>query len=480
MLRIVAILAVVVLAAGCAARRQAPAPLGEPGPVEELTRLIEHGCYRCLESAFAEAEARGVRAHAFEAAALLVLRSKELGLPFEAWLEKARAHAGSDGSSSLSLDIVTAIPPFPLSGNRDAMVDLTARVQARASLTSWREALQGPPPAESGGGASDVFRAYLDVSLVCAFGRLRQDEQSFSEPLDPVARVPLYQYGIGICDNTQAARLAALRAGDPEFVDADFALGRYALEDTVHPDPEQAIRHLESAADAFPRSPAITTMIGDVYRAWEEWAPALAAYDDAIAASPDHPEALLGRTISLSRLLRSQEAIATATRLIDLGQWRVGEAHYWRAWNYLLAGEYQIARRDADSARALMANAALFVLSGTIEWRLRRLETAEQEFQEALTMDLGECEAAFDLGVVRDERGKPPEALAAFQQARQCHDLSTKLRREAIATIWAGAGTETAKARAAAVHERVLADLEEQHEAAVKAIDVLEKLRTSQ
>ena len=127
-----------------------------------------------------------------------------------------------------------------------------------------------------------------------------------------------------------------------------------------------------------------------------------------------------------------------------------------------------------------MANAALFVLSGTIEWRLRRLESAEQEFMQALTMDLGECEAAFNLGVVRDELGKSPEALAAFHQARQCFDLSIKVRREAIATIRSGRGTDTAKARAAAVHERVLADLEDRQKEVLRALDLLEKATTSQ
>ena len=472
-MRIVAIAASIALAAGCAARRQAPAPPAEPARAEDFARLIGHGCYRCLESALAQAEAQGARQDAFEAAALLVLRSKELGLPFDAWLAAAREHAPADAASGLYLEIVSVIPPFPSSGGRDALLDLQARMQARASLTAWRQALQG-------GNGSDVFRAYLDVSLVCAFGRLRQDEQSFSEPLAPVATTPVYQYRVGICDNTHASQLEDLRAASPEFVDADFALGRYALEDSLNPDPERALRHLESAAAAFPASPAIVTMIGDVYRAWEEWPAALAAYDRAIAVSPDHPEAMLGRTISLSRLMRSEEAIRTATRMIDLGQWRLGEAYYWRAWNHLLLDDYQAARRDADSARTLMANAALFVLSGTIEWRLRRLETAEQEFQQALTMDLGECEAAFNLGVVRDELGKPAEALGAFQQARQCYDLSITVRREAIASIRSGPGTDTAKSRGAAVHERVLADLEERRAAVLRALDVLAAGASSQ
>lgn len=483
MLRIVVTVTILGLA-GCAARGPAAAPAPEPVPVEDLSRLIEQGCYRCLERAFAEADARGVRQHAFEAAALLVLRSKELGLPFEKWLATARGYAGADVASTVFLEIVAAIPPAPLSGNREAMVDFKGRQQARASVAEWRAALQAPggtPTPDSAASpptASDVFRAYLDVSLVCAFGRLQQDQQSFSEPLAPVARAPVYQYRVGICDTTYAERLAALRAADPEYVDADFALGRYALED-VNPDPEAALRHLETAAAAFPESPAIATIIGDVYRAWEDWPPALAAYDAALAVSPDHPEAMLGRTISLSRLMRSAEAIETATRMIDLGQWRVGEAYYWRAWNYLLLADYSTARRDADRARTMMANAAVFVLSGTIEWRLRRLEMAEQEFQQALTMDLGECEAAFNLAVVRDELGKQPESLAAFRQARQCYDLSIKIRREAIATIRAGTGSETAKARAAAVHERVLVDLEERAGEIVRAITVLEKLKAS-
>ena len=188
---------------------------------------------------------------------------------------------------------------------------------------------------------------------------------------------------------------------------------------------------------------------------------------------------MLGRTISLSRLMRSKEAIETATRLIEMGQWRVGEAYYWRAWNHLLLGDYQLARRDADSARPMMANAALFLLSGMIEWRLRRLETAEGEFQQALTMDLGECEAALNLGIVRDELGKQGEALAAFRQARQCYELSIGLRRKAIDTIRSGPGTESARARAAAVHERVLADLLERQRDVARAIDVLEKLKPS-
>jgi tetratricopeptide (TPR) repeat protein len=456
------------MAMGCATRRP-PDVAAAPSPLatDDVARLIRHGCYRCLEQAFDQAQARSATTYAFEAAALLVLRSKELGLPTEPWLGRARAVAGADVSLSPHLAMVEAIPPHPMSEDRDALFDVRVRTQVRASLVAWRQMLQS-------GATSDVFRMYLDVALVCGFGTLKNDEQSFTGQLDDDARAPIYQYRVGICDSAHASRLTALRAGDADFVDADFALGRYALEDPINPDQEEALRRLQSAAAAFPRSPAIAVTIGNLYRRWEEWADALKAYDATIAVSPNHPEALIGRAISLSHLARPDEAIATATRLIDEGQWHLGEAYYWRGWNQLRLDQYDRARADADRAKTLMSNAAVFLLSGVIEWRLRRLDAAEQEFQSAITIDFGACEAALDLGVVRDERRKPAESLAAFQQARQCYELSIALRREAIARVQAGPGTETAKARDVARHQRELTDLEGRRDEALRAIALLD------
>jgi tetratricopeptide (TPR) repeat protein len=460
------LLALALGAAGCAARTPAPpAPFPAPPPGEDPADLIARGCYRCLDQAFAEAKRRGDERLAFEAAALLALRSKELGLPYDEWMTAARTHAGPDAAPVLSA--LESIAPHPLSGDPDGVMNLAGRIQARTSLTAWRAALQTGP-------WSETFRAYVDLALTCAFGRVVENERSFTGPLDPVAETPLHQYRLGICDSGQAPRLAALRAGHPEFVDADFALGTYAAENAVAPDQEEGLRRLESAAAAFPRSPAIATTIGNVYRAWEEWADALEAYDRALALAPDHPEALIGRTISLSRLSRATEAIDTASRVIAGGRWRQGEAHYWRGWNYFVLEDFARARDDADRAKKLMANAPVFVLSGAIEWRLGRLPSAEAEFEQALLMDLGECEAAANLGVVRGDRGKIPEALAAFTQARQCYDLSMTLREDAIARIHSGPGTESARARAAAIHQRVLDDFRSRREEVLRSMERLQ------
>ena len=464
------VLALLLLASGCAARTTPAAQAAPPsvGFDDTVDALIRHGCYRCLEQAYGRASGSGTRVQAFEAAALLALRSKELGLPSDVWLDRARALAGSDVSLSPYLDIVDVIPPDRLSENRDGVFDIGRRTRVKRSLETWRERLRD-------GAGSGAFRAYLDVSLICAFGTLKETPDSFSGSLDAVAATPLFQYAVGACDATHGGRLSALRGSDPDFVDADYPLGRYALEDPVNPDAEESLKRFQSALRAFPGSPAIATRIGNVYRLWEDWEAALAAYDSALRVAPHHPEATIGRAISLSHLDRSEEAIDTTTRLIDEGQWLLGEAYYWRGWNHLRLNRFQPARADVDRARTLMSNAAVLVLSGVIEWRLGRLDGAEKDFEGALAIDLGECEAAFDLGVVRDQLGKLPAALAAFKQAGQCYDLSIALRREAIDKIRNGHGSDTLKARDSARHERTLADLSTRRVEVTRVIDAIEK-----
>ena len=192
---------------------------------------------------------------------------------------------------------------------------------------------------------------------------------------------------------------------------------------------------------------------------------------------PTHPEATIGRAVSLSRLERSEEAIETATRLIDGGQWLLGEAYYWRAWNHLRLRTFQLARADADRARTLMSNSAVLVLSGVIEWRLGRLESAEKDFEGALAIDLGECEAAFDLGVVRDQLGKAARGAGGLQAGRPVLRPLDRGAPGGHRQDPDGHGTETLKARDSARHERVLADLTERRHEITRIVETIEKAR---
>jgi tetratricopeptide (TPR) repeat protein len=333
----------------------------------------------------------------------------------------------------------------------------------------------------SSGPASPEFRSYLQLALTCAsddYPKMKPDDVAAVVP-ESVREAPLLRYRLGICGRDHAAVLRALRTADEEFVDADYPLSRYAAQARPYPDLDESLRLLRSAAAAFPRSPAIATTAGNVYQMIEGWADGLAAYDAALSLVPDHPDALIGRTIMLSNLDRHLDAIETATRLIDEGTWFVAQALYWRAWNRFELMEYPIARADADRARALMINPGVYLLSGMIDWRLGRLEGAERDFQEALRMDFGQCEAASFLGGVRNQRSKVPESLAAFKQAVQCYDLTITVRRETIARLEAAEATPSHKAREIARHQRAIERAQERRAEALNGVDLLQKYLTS-
>lgn len=416
---------------------------------------MQRGCYRCLEQAHQAALGAGDRVRIFETALLLAARAKELGIPFAAWLSHATAAtpAGADWSDYLA--IVRSLRTDQLADDRDVVLLDTMKNRATPeTVAAWRADL-------ASGAGSSLLRTYLELSLICQY--IVDDRNvTIAAAVQHFPDVPLIEYRAGACGPTQAPHLTAVREAVAEFADVDFALGRYALDIPRQPDQEEALRRFTAARAAFPESPAILASLASVRRDREEWADALEAYDAALTLVPTHRDALLGRVVTLSHLGRHDEAVAAAARVIELGSWFTGEAYYWRAWNEYHMTRMDEARADTDRAKGLMHNASVLVLSGMIEWHERRLDESEAELQDALTLDAGQCEAAFLLGTVRAERRMWTSGAAAFELAQRCYDLSVTLRREAIARITAGPGSQEGKARLIGRQERALVE-EAQH-----------------
>jgi len=446
---------------GCGLPASAPiAPAPVPRARIDIQALLERGCYRCLERAYREAVEEtptGDRGstQASETAILLAARSKELGLPYESWLARAQQLLPPGPDWAEYIAIVRSLRIDPLSDDRDRILDETLRYRpTRDVVAAWRSDL-----ATSAGSAA--FRAYLELSLVCQ-NMVEDRAATIAAAVQRFHGVPLIAYRVGLCGPAQAASLIAVGEADPEFADADLALGRYALDIPRQPDQEEALRRLTAARVAFPQSPAIIASLGSLHEDREEWAEALEAYEAALALVPTHRDALLGRTVTLSRMNRHEEAVAAATRILDLGSWFTGEAYYWRAWNFYHLSRVEDARVDTDRAKGLMYSAPVLVLSGMIEWHERRLDASETELLTALTVDAGQCEAAFLLGVVRAEQRQWAPGAAAFELAQRCYDLSVTLRQDTIARITAGPGSEEGKSRQIARQQRVLNE-EAQH-----------------
>ena len=467
-----AALVVVLLVTGCAAPRQgvietAPAP--RPAPTTDTEALIRSGCYRCLEAAFATLDdgartsAPLEREAAFQVAALLALRAKELGLPYSPWVAQASGLMPPGEEWPLYLEIVAVVRVDPQSGDREDILNLSiAQRRPEATVEFWREALEQ-------GTASRLFRAYLDLTLACSIG---PRQQAIEEAEREFRGEPLIEYRIGTCGSQ--SHLAELRAAHPEFVDADLPLGRNAL-DSGRPDQEEALRRFRAARAAFPESPVITASIGDVHRDREEWKEAVEAYDATLALVPTHRDALMGRTVALSNLARHDEAIATATRLLELGNWFVGGAYFWRAWNHYNLGNMSAARADVDLARSRGSSAATLVLAGMVAWRQQQLDAAEADFQGALDVDRGQCEAASLQGGVRAAREKWAEAIESFQHAQQCFDLTIALRHKFIQEINEGPGSPEGKAGQVARHERAMADAQKNRGDAMQNAAAIQK-----
>jgi tetratricopeptide (TPR) repeat protein len=453
--QLAALLLALATSAACATRPGAIATPPDISSTTAIDALIARGCFDCLRQAYDAAVAASNQNRTFETAVLLAARAKELGLPHAPWLERARAAlpAGPDWSDYLA--IVQALRIDPLADDRDAVLAETLKTRASAeTVAAWRADL-------ATGVGSPQLRAYLEVSLVCQY--IVQDRNvTIAAAVQRFPDVPLIEYRAGACGLSQAPHLAAVREAVPEFADVDFLLGRYALDIPRQPDQDEALRRFTAARSAFPDSPAIVASLAALRRDREEWMEALEAYDATLMLVPTHRDALLGRAVTLSHLARHDDAIAAATRILALGSWFTGEAYYWRAWNEYHVARIDDARIDTDRAKGLMHNASVLVLSGMIEWHEHRLDESEAELQDALTLDAGQCEAAFLLGAVRAERRQWASGAAAFELAQRCYDLSVTLRRETIARITAGPGTSEGKARQIAQQQRAMSE-EAQH-----------------
>src|SRR3954466_202184 len=80
---------------GCASRKPVLSPplaTAQAPPIVDVDALIRHGCFRCLERALAAAQGE----RAFEVAALLTMRAKELGLPYADYRQRAASAALTD------------------------------------------------------------------------------------------------------------------------------------------------------------------------------------------------------------------------------------------------------------------------------------------------------------------------------------------------------------------------------------------------
>jgi tetratricopeptide (TPR) repeat protein len=264
---------------------------------------------------------------------------------------------------------------------------------------------------------------------------------------------PLIRFRLAMC-GMGADYLSPLREADPRWTDTLFTEGRRHMASRPFADVLKAAERFSEARDAFPDSFAIVLALAHAQGALGEYEPSLASYDSVLAKEPMHRDALLGRVMDLSYLNRHQDGVASATQLIELGTWHIGDAYYWRAWNRYQLKELDAAWDDVERSTKLLVNTSVYTLAGFIAYARQELQLAIDRFERAYAMDKTNCEAVWTASLVHVDLKAWGPAASKFSTAMSCFVTSAAHARDEIARIQAANVDEGVKAKRVAAEQK--------------------------
>lgn len=438
---------------------------------------MRQGCYDCLLEArttyarVAVAKARPlVVARLFEVEVLLALREKELAMTYQPALDRARALVAELPPAlepARYLAIAEAVPPDDMGSPRSE--DMAFR-RARGSFISK---ITDEMAWLATGGLGAPFRQYLSHAIDCMYltrplPRGQLPRASVRRDIHPETP-PLVAYRIGICDVPKQEILTKVRAAVPRFVETAYFLARLEVTEAAQTGKGRPREPLAEAYARFALSPSVTYLNANYNQLSGDCREALRFYDETVALKPVHEIALLGRTVCLSYLKRTDEAIAAATHMIALKTFNQVDAYYWRAWNYHLLKDLPPARRDIEAAKARGSNVSIHTLAGVIEHDQDDLDVAERDLVDAKRGPEGlrNCTARWYLGLVEMKRTRWTESGTHFEDAMGCYERAVRESEEAIAALETNADIDlTFKARQIENFRTQIASDRSQHYAA--------------
>jgi tetratricopeptide (TPR) repeat protein len=434
------------LLTGCAAK----APLQPPFVVEMAKgeELLGQGCYTCLKESLALFEKvlqskqpiAGAAERAFDAALLIAIRERELSIPGDESIAKAlqllpgalRPPASVQASRSpvaqgklpeLSRQIVYDAAQLIL-GDTSAL-DPEQRAQR---IGRGRPTLEPDNPvrrALDSAAEMDLAAKYVALSIDCEQQKMLEsvDARSLSAVY---AGVPLIRFRLSTCSRPGAPIVNALREGDPRWTDTLYWEARRELTAAAGRavDLSRVLALYAEGRAAFPSSLLLTISWSNANLMAEEYEGALSGFDDVLAVFPTHRDALSGRMQSQSYLMRHPDAVATATRLLDLGTWHIADANYWRAWNRYHLKEYDAAWEDVENATKGLSNSRVYMLAGLIAYARKEVPTAVERFDRAFKIDPSACDATWMSGLASIDLNELAVAAPKFTRGMTCFTSS--------------------------------------------------------
>ncbi len=476
-------LAGVLLLASCAKPPVKPVDLSA---LDRADALVLDGCYDCLVEArdiYTRVGVGRVRptvvARLFSTELLMALRERELAMP-DPSPAIARARA--------------VVPELPPTLEADRYVALVAAMPRgvvgtpRAEATAFRRSTVSFVPKVDGevdwlATATDVpapVRQYFSIAIDCAYAARPRGTRPMSRvaagrPTLPEGAPPLLRYLVNAdCLGTQIPPLVAIREGNPRFVEPALFIGRGAIRDEANSGKGQAREALTAVYARFPTSASATYLLGNLNQTMGDCREALRFYDETVALTRLHEDALLGRTICLTHLKRTDEAMAAATLLVTEKLDNIDQGYYWRAWNeYYVLKQLEAARTDIDAAKKIRSTGETHTLAGIIEHDQDALDESERDLKIARSMAYGNrnCLAAWYLGLVQMKRRAWVPSGQFFQTAMSCYEVNVAEAEAGLKVMREKEDLDAAfRARQIANFEAVIKDDQgQQHSAAFNA-----------
>jgi tetratricopeptide (TPR) repeat protein len=414
---------------GCAVK----APIQPPYIAEMLKgeALLSDGCYTCLQQSLALFEKAlalktpppGAAEKAFDAALLLWLREKELGMPSDGSLARARRLLVASrqpvfDAAQLIIGDTTGLDP-----------------EMRAQVTG-----RGRPPLEMNNPARRALDPSPEMDLAARYVALSIDceQQKLIESVDMRAMtsnysgVPLMRYRLAACGRLTSPNVGQLREGDPRWTDTLGAEARRELASSAGRaiDFPKVLALYAQGRTAFPASLMFTMAWANTNLMAEEYESAFTGFDDVVTRFPEHRDALNGKMQAQSYLLRYTDAIATATRILELGTWNIADANYWRAWNRYQIKAYELAWIDVENAMKGLSNTRVTMLSGLIAYARKDLPTAVVRFDNTFKADPTACDAVWMSGLVSIDQNELSIAAPKFTRSMTCFVSSAAALRQ--------------------------------------------------
>ena len=240
------------------------------------------------------------------------------------------------------------------------------------------------------------------------------------------------RFRLSMCARPAAPEAGALRAGDPRWTDTLYWEGRRELASSIGRaiDLPKVLSLYAEGRDAFPLSVMLTMAWANVNMIGEEFEGALSGFDHVLSTQPTHRDAINGRMQALSYLLRHEDAVASATRLLDLGTWHIADANYWRAWNRYHLKDYDRAWADVENAIKGLSNSRVYMLAGLIAYARKDLPIAVARFDRAYELDSSACDATWMSGLVSIDQDELKIAAPKFTRGMSCFVSAAAALRE--------------------------------------------------